>query len=168
VQLWGNELNGTIPKSLGNCSQLLVLELSRNFLTGGIPQEFGKLDVFYRHLTFMIIAWLVRNPFPYLEHFLTAPICKNSIFVKMILRGLAWKHRPAFSKSALSLDLGENRFTGKIPQEMSNLTGLILLRLHDNLLSGDLPSALGGLSTLQLLDLSGTTWKVIFPINSVN
>eukprot|EP00253_Pinus_taeda_P026457 PITA_26457 len=147
-----NEFRGTIPKSLGNCSQLLWLELSENFLMGGIPLEFGKLRLL-QHLS-------VSDNHLYSEESISIvgalSNCTNLQVLDLSnndLKGDLPGSIGRLSQNLLYLYLSGNRFTGKIPQEMSNLTGLILLRLENNFLSGSLPSALGGLSTLQLLDL---------------
>eukprot|EP00253_Pinus_taeda_P019125 PITA_19125 len=151
--LWGNELNGTIPKSLGNCSQLLWLYLSYNFLMGGIPQEFGKLRLLER----LVLAVNHLYSEESISIFGALSNCTNLQILSLEENDLKgdWSGSIGrLSQNLLYLMLGQNRFTGKIPQEVSNLTRLILLTLNDNLLSGSLPSALGRLSTLQLLDLS--------------
>ncbi|KAG9156077.1 hypothetical protein Leryth_020669 [Lithospermum erythrorhizon] len=38
-----NQIGGTLPKSFGNCTNLIWLSLSNNFLTGEIPEEIGNL-----------------------------------------------------------------------------------------------------------------------------
>ena len=50
--------------------------------------------------------------------------------------------------------LNFNNLTGKIPEELSNLTELIELKLPGNLLTGKIPQELGELSQLSTLDLS--------------
>ena len=44
LDLWNNNLNGSIPAALGNLSSLVVLELDANQLTGPIPPELGNLS----------------------------------------------------------------------------------------------------------------------------
>ena len=39
-----NDLNGSIPKSLGNCKNLQLLNFSHNSLDGTIPTELLKID----------------------------------------------------------------------------------------------------------------------------
>eukprot|EP00253_Pinus_taeda_P017400 PITA_17400 len=152
--LWGNELNGTIAKSLGNCSQLLQLELANNFITGGIPQEFGKLRLLQRLL--LNDNHLVNaEPIPIFGALSNCTNLRKLDLANNGLKGDLPGSIGRLSQNLFYLDLGENHFTGKIRQEMSNLSGLIELKLHANLLSGGLPSALGGMSTLQMLQLSG-------------
>jgi len=42
--LYGNKLNGTIPKELGKLSSLMGLDLSDNQFSGPIPETFGNLQ----------------------------------------------------------------------------------------------------------------------------
>ena len=52
------------------------------------------------------------------------------------------------------LNLQENNLTGQIPSEVGNLSSLIILDMDSNRLSGSMPSALGNLANLQKFDLS--------------
>jgi hypothetical protein len=57
----------------------------------------------------------------------------------------------------MTLDLSCNSLTGKIPNEISSLAGLINLNLSSNLLSGNIPHKIGNLRSLESLDLSKNT-----------
>lgn len=54
----------------------------------------------------------------------------------------------------MSLLLNKNGLTGPFPVEWTTLTSLEVLYLHDNQLSGSLPSEIGLLSRLDQLNLS--------------
>ena len=51
--LLSNELSGTIPSSLGNLSNLVILDLRDNELSGTIPSSFGNLT----KLEWLILAF---------------------------------------------------------------------------------------------------------------
>jgi Leucine-rich repeat (LRR) protein len=151
-----------VVTDFGNCSQFLKLSLSSNVLMGGIPWEFDKL----RHLERLYLAQNRLVSADSTPIFGALSNCTS--LQKLSLRNNALKRDLPGSIGQLSqtlfyLSLTENRFTGSIPQEMSNLTGLIMLYLGGNLLSGSLPSALGGMSTLQKLQLSGNNLEGNIP-----
>ena len=47
LDLYSNQLTGTIPVELGNLSNLQYLQLYSNQLTGTIPVELGNLSNLY-------------------------------------------------------------------------------------------------------------------------
>eukprot|EP00253_Pinus_taeda_P024359 PITA_24359 len=160
VSFGENQFSGGIPPSLLNCTELRELDLEDNRLTGEIPWEIGtKLS----NLDYLLLwgnKFRVSDNHLYSEEsisiFGALSNCTNLQALDLSnndLNGDLPGSIGRLSQNLVYLYLSGNRFTGKIPHEMSNLTGLILLRLENNFLSGSLPSALGGLSTLQLLDL---------------
>ena len=118
-----NQLTGTIPKELGNLSQLQGLYLGDNQLTGSIPKELGNLSNLQR-------LYLYNNQ-------LTDSIPKEL----GNLSNLQW------------LYLDNNQLTGTIPKELDNLSNLQALWFQDNQLTGTIPKELGNLSQLQGLYL---------------
>lgn len=56
------------------------------------------------------------------------------------------------------MDLSLTSFSGNIPNSISNLKHLNVLRLHDSNFSGLIPSSLGNLSRLTNIHLSGNTF----------
>ena len=45
IDLWGNQLSGSIPPELGNLTNLQFLVLGANQLSGSIPPELGNLTL---------------------------------------------------------------------------------------------------------------------------
>ncbi len=101
-ELWlnTNNLSGSIPSELGNLSNLNYLYLDNNQLSGSIPSELGNLS------------------------------------------------------NLEILELQDNQLSGSIPSELGNLSNLEILELQDNQLSGSIPSELGNLSNLDYLYLN--------------
>jgi len=66
------------------------------------------------------------------------------------------------------LDLSGNELTGFLPAALCNLTGLHLLYLQDNELSGPVPDCIGGLTELTALDLSGNSFSGPIPATLAN
>lgn len=111
VRLPGVGLVGPIPpKTLGRLSQLRVLSLRSNRLTGPVPSDFSNLT-------------LLRNL--YLQgNELSGEFPPGFTRLERLNR----------------LDLSNNNFTGSIPFAVNNLTQLTGLFLENNGFSGSLPS----------------------------
>ncbi|KAD2804406.1 hypothetical protein E3N88_37783 [Mikania micrantha] len=62
-----------------------------------------------------------------------------------------------------TVNLSKNRFTGNIPEDLCNLSNIIVLDLSQNRLSGRLPECLGNLSGLLAMDLSNNTIIGVVP-----
>lgn len=118
LQFAGNQLRGEVPASLGALKQLEVLYLDANQLEGEIPDALGDLNK-------LVELGLSSNLF---EGNIPASLAKLS------------------ELRALNLTL--NQLRGEIPAALGSLTKLEELRLSDNLLEGPLPSSLGDLSLL--------------------
>ena len=125
LYLFGNQLSGSIPSSLGSLANLKYLELSSNELSGSIPSSLGSL------------ANLERLDLSY-NFELTGSIPSS-------LGGLA---------NLVSLDLWTTQLTGSIPSSLGSLANLQYLDLSFNQLTGSIPSSLGSLANLRTLRLA--------------
>ncbi|XP_042754885.2 receptor-like protein EIX2 [Lactuca sativa] len=119
-----NLFSGSIPWSLCRRTNLEGLDLSRNMLSGKIPNCVGNLQ----GLTIMSIS----------SNQLSGAI-PSSI---ALISSLFW------------LNLNKNNFTGEVPPELGNLQGLGVLDLGDNKLYGNIPNWIGKkLTSLVVLSL---------------
>ena len=123
IFLPSNNLNGTIPATMGKLERLQVINLENNRLLGSIPSEIASLG--------------------YLE----VLNLRHNNLVGSIPQGLGNLGNLQY------LDLGENKLIGSIPPELGNLGNLEYLALPTNMLEGSIPASLGNLSQLQHLDL---------------
>ena len=123
ILLTDQDLNGSIPATLGNLSELRRIELDENALTGPIPPQLGNL----KKLTHLYIF----------ENELTGEIPPEL----------------GQMTSLQVLYPEDNALTGQVPQEIGNLSNLTQLVLADNQLSGPLPDSLGQLTNLGHLRL---------------
>ncbi|MBA0621980.1 hypothetical protein Godav_007555 [Gossypium davidsonii] len=123
--LYKNNLTGVLPDSIGNLStNLNQFRIETNFISGTIPKGIGNLvGVEYLGL---------------FENMFTSTI-PDSIgkFSKL-------KYLYAYT----------NRITGEIPLSLGNMTQLIVLSIEDNLLQGNIPVTMGNFIHLEQLDLS--------------
>ena len=123
LSLWGHQLTGSIPESIGNLTKLEGLRLEDNQLTGSIPESIGNL-------TKLEVLRLSENQ-------LSGSIPESIGNLTNLTR----------------LDLSENQLSGPIPASIGNLTNLEELRLWRNQLSGSIPESIGNLTNLTFMSL---------------
>jgi tRNA A-37 threonylcarbamoyl transferase component Bud32 len=121
-----NALFGEIPAQIGDCSNLLNLNLSNNHLNGTIPFQIGNLGS--------------------LQDFLD--LSYNSISGS--IPGNIGK-----LSSLISLNISNNNLSGKIPDQISGMLSLSSLNLSNNHLEGNVPKdGIFKLNSSNLVDLS--------------
>lgn len=142
LQMWGNNLKGTLPAELGNLDNLIWLDLDVNNLTGPLPPELGNL----RNLEAL---YLNQNQ---LSGPLPAALGNLSNLSWLELSGNQLSGSLPAELGNLEelfyLNLGGNQLSGPLPVELGDLDNLFFLFLNDNQLSGPLPAELGDLSSL--------------------
>jgi len=144
IELVLNNLKGTIGDDLlGSLSFLEVLNLSKNKLTGTLPEMLGSLtslgilDLRHNELTGTLPDSLVS-----LTSLRELNLRKNK------LTGMLPENMEYLSK-LVNLHLGQNKFTGTLPDTLGSLTSLRELNMLENSLSGTLPDSLGSLFNLE-------------------
>lgn len=121
ISLLFNNIEGTLPATIGNLKNLKVLELSFNKLTGSIPVEIGHLE------SLEVLALNGNN--------LSGSIPSNIGNLKFLK----------------DLHLSSNSFSGVLPTTLSNLNELEVLNVFDNNISGTLPIGLSNSKNLKQL-----------------
>ena len=147
LQLYYNQLAGTLPSEIGNLTHLKSLYLDRSQLSGPIPVEIGNLKE-------LEVARFGGNQFNSLPAELGN--LSNLMFLEVWgnqLSGEIPVELGSLSKLQV-LNLSSNELTGSIPPELGNLQNLTNLHLSDNQLSGPIPPELGNLYILNELNLS--------------
>ena len=134
LRLDDNQLSGAIPSSLGNLTKLSILSFWGNQLSGGIPSSLGNL-------TELSDLWLCEN--------------QLSGEIPSSLGGL---------ENLSRLELCDNELTGGIPSSFERLRNLSILSLWNNPLMGEFPSVLGSLDNLTFLSLGHTQLTGKIPV----
>ncbi len=171
LSLSGNNLNGTLPASLGNLSQLTYLSLGQNQISGSIPATLGNLS---QLKSLLLFTNQLSGPIPAslgnLSQltYLTLQTNRLTGIVPVSLGNLANVQYLLLDNNLLSgpipvslsnlsqalyLQLSNNQLSGNIPGELSNLPKLVSLILFGNQLSGSIPTGLGNLTQLEALQL---------------
>ncbi|OEL29122.1 putative LRR receptor-like serine/threonine-protein kinase [Dichanthelium oligosanthes] len=194
MSLGGNFFHGHIPSSITNASQLNILDMSRNKLSGVILSSIGKLQKLFA-LSFEYNKlqassnqdWRFMNSLTNCTELQILTVLDNRLegnvpdslgnlssqirYLYLAKNQLSGDFPSGIAKlrNLVSLDLGKNQFTGLIPSSLCNLSNLIGLYLQSNKLDGHIPPSLGNLQTLERLDifnnnLHGTIPKELFRI----
>lgn len=142
-----NGISGEIPAAIGQLENLVILNLSNNDLSGGIPATIGQLT----NLTELLITW----------NDLTGSIPAELGQLNHLER-LGFHHNQLSGEipaelgklsNLLRLDMGDNRITGEIPAALGQMSNLVVMGLGNNDLSGEIPPELGRLAQLEILAL---------------
>ncbi|MDC7995406.1 leucine-rich repeat domain-containing protein [Altibacter sp. HG106] len=121
IRMFFNNLDGTLPASIGNLDQLMVLELSFNKLHGSLPESLGKLS------KLQILAFNGNE--------LTG-IVPESIANMTQLK---------------QLHLSSNKLSGEIPAAIGTLPLLEVFNVFDNDFHGMIPAGLASNANLKEL-----------------
>ena len=181
LYLGGNQLSGTIPAELGNLSTLEQLYLHENELTGAMPTELEGLSSL-TNLRLWGNQWTGCLPASFRDmrrndlEFILLPFCdakERDALVALYnsTHGPNWTNNANWLSDkpmgqwhgvttdargrVTHLDLADNRLTGEIPSALGILESLQELSLSDNKLTGRIPASLGSLDSLQDLSISG-------------
>ena len=149
LYFWGPGLTGQIPAELGKLTNLEELILGSTNLSGTIPPELGNLA----NLTELKLRGNAYTP-PILEE--PGNITESrSGEVEQAGIGLTGQIPPELGNlsNLKELALDENRLEGQIPPELGDLASLTHLSLEENALRGSIPPELGNLSKLVNLNL---------------
>ncbi|XP_024199830.1 receptor kinase-like protein Xa21 [Rosa chinensis] len=146
VYLAGNNLTGSIPATIFSLSALQVISLRSNRLSGSIPREIGNLTtlkemyLFDNNFTDLLYVYLSSNN---LSGSLSEDVGKL--------------------KAIIEIDLSNNHLSGSIPSSIGNLQSLVMLSLENNNFEGLIPNSLGKSLSLENLDLSRNNLSGLIP-----
>ena len=147
MSLQSTGIAGTIPRELGNLSNLVYLNLRQNSLTGGIPSTLVNLNrLVVLDLAFNSLDGTIPSGLGNLSNLEFLSFFGNSLTgaIPSDLGNL---------KNLRVLQIGMNSLTGPIPPGLGGLSNLYFLQICCNKLDGDIPSGLGNLSNLEFLSL---------------
>ncbi|KAL3821446.1 hypothetical protein ACJIZ3_007351 [Penstemon smallii] len=125
LNLFENQLEGMIPKSIAKSPNLEELKLFGNQLVGSLPTELGKNSALQ---TLDVSNCNLSSEIPKL-------LCQNGALEDIVLIN--------------------NAFSGNIPQNLGKCRSLKRVRMSGNQLYGEVPAEFWGLPQVYLLDLYG-------------
>uniref|UniRef100_A0A0C9QPU4 non-specific serine/threonine protein kinase n=1 Tax=Wollemia nobilis TaxID=56998 RepID=A0A0C9QPU4_9CONI len=148
LNLTTNSLSGSLP-DLSPLKSLHVLDLTTNGFTGEFPVSVGNLT----EVTILNLAENSFDPGRIPQELISLKKLKELYLAECNLVGEIPHFIFNFTELGL-LDLSSNSLNGSIPKEIGNLRQLYQLELFDNELSRSLPPELGNLSLLRDFDAS--------------
>ncbi|XP_057968186.1 probable LRR receptor-like serine/threonine-protein kinase At4g36180 [Malania oleifera] len=170
LSLRSNSFNGTIPPSLAKCTLLRSVFLQYNSFSGALPVEFGNLtDLLVLNVAGNLLTGGISGNFPRsLRYFdvssnqLSGEIPRSFANASQLqLINLSYNQ---FS-GAIPAGFGElqrlqylwldyNLLEGPLPSAIANCSSLVHLSVQGNALGGVIPAAIGALPKLEVISLS--------------
>ncbi|XP_048608815.1 leucine-rich repeat receptor protein kinase HPCA1-like [Brassica napus] len=163
--LVGCSFTGQIPESIGQLEQLIYLSLNLNQFSGTIPASIGRLSKLY---WFDIADNQIEGTLP-VSNGTSSPgldmllETKHFHFGKNKLSGYIPENLFSSNMTLIHVLFDGNQFTGKIPDTLSLVQTLTVLRLDRNKLTGNIPTSLNNLTSLQELYLANNEFTGTLP-----
>ncbi|KAL8141320.1 hypothetical protein V2J09_007341 [Rumex salicifolius] len=157
-------INGQIPDWLLNCKKLQVLDLSWNHLDGMIPPWIGEMErLFYLDVSNNSLSGEIPPSLTQLKSLISIngtsttldPSASYAIplYVKRNRSASALQYNQP-SNFPPSILLSFNRINGTIPSGIGRLKQLLVLDLSRNGITGSIPDSISNISSLEVLDLA--------------
>ncbi|CAL9242875.1 unnamed protein product [Arabidopsis halleri] len=163
--LVGCSFSGQLPESIGTLKELIYLSLNLNQFSGTIPASIGQLSKLY---WFDIADNQIEGELP-VSNGTSSPgldmllQTKHFHFGKNKLSGKIPKELFSSNMTLIHVLFDGNQFTGEIPETLSLVKTLTVLRLDRNKLIGDIPSNLNNLTNLNELYLANNRFTGTLP-----
>ena len=148
LSLENNQITGLLPDDWSELTNLQELLLSNNQFTGELPSNWSSLqNLVNLQLSYNKITGTLPSTWSSLVNLKYMSMDNNQLSGPL----------PDSWSSLLNLNelsLNSNLLSGSLPQSWSSLINLYDLRLSNNLFSGSLPSSWSSLKNMQLLNIS--------------
>ncbi|WCJ33296.1 Leucine-rich receptor-like protein kinase family protein [Euphorbia peplus] len=182
LKMWGNNFTGTIPEKLGENGRLIELDLSSNKLTGLLPRNLclgRKLQILIMRFNFLFGS--LPDDLGYCDtlsrvrlghNYLTGSIPAGFLYLPQLLlmelhnnylTGQFLEQTTKLSSKLEQLNLSENRLSGDLPTSIGNLSSLQILLLSGNHFTGKIPGEIGRLKNVLTLDMSRNNFSGEIP-----
>ncbi|KAL5577028.1 hypothetical protein UlMin_018727 [Ulmus minor] len=150
------ELDGVLPPALVKLHHLKEVDLTRNYLSGSIPQQWAstKLELL------VLNGNNLSGPIPgYLGNITTL---RRLDLESNLFSGTVPSE---FGKlvNLEELNLNANNLTGELPQALTNLTKLILIRISGNNFTGTIPNFFASWRRLEHLEMEASGFQGPIP-----
>ncbi|XP_034697457.1 probable LRR receptor-like serine/threonine-protein kinase At1g07650 isoform X5 [Vitis riparia] len=146
IFLRGQDLAGVLPPSLAKLPYLKMIDFTRNYLSGNIPQEWASMQLEYLQLTVNRLSGLIPS---FLGNITTLRYMslESNLFSGTVPSQL-WQ-----LVNLENLDLSFNKLEGTVPN-LEDLTKMELMYLTSNLLNGPIPDWIKSRDNRYQIDVS--------------
>ncbi|CAL5367875.1 unnamed protein product [Camellia sinensis] len=157
LRIYYTNITGPIPSCIAQLKNLVHMDIGDNILIGSIPSSIGQLtNLTYLYLSSNQLNGSIPQEIGMLKNLVDMFMSHN------ILSGpIPSSIGQLTNLSSFSLSL--NRLNGSIPQEIGRLKNLVYMFITDNILSGPIPSSIGQLTNLTYLSLSSNRFNGSIP-----
>ncbi|XP_006847778.2 probable LRR receptor-like serine/threonine-protein kinase At1g53430 isoform X1 [Amborella trichopoda] len=149
-------LSGIIPEDFGNLTHLNVLDFSRNYLNGFIPEVLSGLPLVQLSLLGNRFSGPIPKKFGDMKNLTELVVEANQL-------GGSLPEELGHLSNLERLILSSNEFTGELPTTFAKLTNLTDFRINGNNISGTIPGFIGNWTKLKKLRISGTSMEGPIP-----
>ncbi|XP_017641966.1 probable leucine-rich repeat receptor-like serine/threonine-protein kinase At3g14840 isoform X1 [Gossypium arboreum] len=149
IVLKAQNLQGSLPKDLVKFPFLQEIDLTRNFLNGTIPPEWGSMPL----VNISVLGNRLTGPIPK-ELGNISTLTSISVEFNQLSGALPPQlgNLPAIERMLIS----SNNFTGEIPETFAKLTTLKDFRISDNQFTGKIPSFIQNWTNLEKLAMQAS------------
>ncbi|XP_058209746.1 probable leucine-rich repeat receptor-like serine/threonine-protein kinase At3g14840 isoform X1 [Rhododendron vialii] len=149
IALKAQDLQGTLPPELARLTYLEDIDLSRNYLNGTIPPQWGSMKLINISLLGNRLTGPIPMEFGNIGTLATLSLEFNQLSgpipPKLGSLPLLWK-----------LHLTSNNFTEELPKELAKLSTLKDFRIGSNYFTGKIPDFIQNWINLTRLDIQGS------------
>ncbi|CAN1137339.1 Probable LRR receptor-like serine/threonine-protein kinase At3g47570 [Linum perenne] len=148
-----NLLTGSVPPSLSNASNLVLLQIDSNNFTGSMPSMRSSNKLMGFRIFNNSLGSEEANDLSFFSSLTNATNLKDLEIHMNNFGGRLPQHLGNLSISLKCLSFHSNKISGNIPSDIQYLVNLAEFWAYKNYLSGTIPSSIGKLKSLEKLGL---------------
>lgn len=159
LNLGANNLVGTLPKELGQLSELKNLVLNNNLLTGGLPASIANMTNL-TEISMQVNPGFFNGPLP-----TSISQLKLLTVLNLNTTGLNGAFPTWISNfsNLVTLVFSNNKLDGEMPVQVTDLKLLRTFQSHSNNLSGSLPVGFGTIANLGSFEIRNNRFTGAIP-----